>query len=155
MKKKILFWAIASLLPVAVLIIFLTQNNRTGHLKINVINAYTSLPVANATVVIPEIPASYTTDELGHVTIFNIPVMPNKSMDAILKSDCGEVTLLCYAEGYIPFVLFHTHVYENSVKSPTLYMFPDGMESGRTFAALIETPSDGWTEELLKKYEPR
>ena len=121
----------------------------------SVVDAYTLRPLENSTIIIPESGMQAVTDANGKAEFYGIPVEKDMVLNALLPIECGRVTLLVYREGYLPFALFYTQVYENRVRNgPTIYMFPTGTESGLEAITVIEAPAYEWVRELLEKNQP-
>ncbi len=124
-------------------------------MEVSVVDAYTLRPLENSTIIIPESGMQAVTDANGKAKFYGIPVEKDMVLNALLPIECGRVTLLVYREGYLPFALFYTQVYENRVRNgPTNYMFPTGTESGLEAITVIEAPAYEWVRELLEKNQP-
>lgn len=126
-----------------------------GKLCIEVVDGKSEKPVEGATVVIPEIDASYQTGSDGKTAIIDVPVLENKHFSSIQQMPWGEVTVLVYKDGYIPYALFHTQVWQSQLRNgPRIYLFiDDGSTSGDAFS-VIEGPQRLWVNELVEKYRP-
>ncbi len=126
-----------------------------GHLRLNVVDAYTLAPVANADVVLPESGLIGKSDGSGFCLIYNVPV----ARPALLRDTpgliFGETSIFVYAKGYLPCALLHARVYPNRVRSgPTVYIFPEGMETGISATTIVESPDEAEMRALLAQYAP-
>ncbi|MBQ9832389.1 MAG: hypothetical protein IJO48_01510 [Clostridia bacterium] len=156
LKKSIcflLFFTLcAIILIIAITIIFNKVNSKYGQFTVTVVDAYTDMPLSEAIIVIPECNKVFHTDRNGKALCIGIDIFINSELERILPTKKGEVTILCYAEGYLDFALFNASVTPLGVGEKKLYMFPQGSEDGRTFITMNETPDDSFTQALLKKY---
>lgn len=127
----------------------------TGTICVTVLDGVTELPLSGATVVIPELGKHFSVNEAGTTEKIEIAALRDARFDAIEKKDWGEVTLLIYCEGYIPFALFYTEVYENTDRNgPRIYLFPeDGSMEGQCFT-VIESPNEDWAKSLIQANQP-
>ncbi len=155
-RSRVALYVLAGLLICASgVVLFLLLQKPHGHLEVTVVDAYTLRPLENASVVIPENGISAVTDTSGKALLKGIPVEKDGALNALLPMNCGRVTLLVYRDGYLPFALFYTQVYENRIRNgPTVYMFPTGTESGLEAITVIEAPAYTWVKELLENYQP-
>ncbi|HWR18499.1 MAG TPA: hypothetical protein VN608_02685 [Clostridia bacterium] len=155
-RSQVLLYVLAGLLICASgIVLFLLLQKPHGHLEVTVVDAYTLRPLENTSVVIPESGITAVTDANGKALLKGIRVEKDSTLNALLPMDCGRVTLLVYRDGYLPFALFYTQVYENRIRNgPTIYMFPTGTESGIEAITVIEAPAYLWVKELLENYQP-
>jgi hypothetical protein len=157
MKKKLFALYVLAGLLICVLgvVLFMFLQNPHGHLEVTVVDAYTLRPLENTSVVIPESGITAVTDASGRALLKGIPIDKDGALNALLPMNCGRVTLLVYRDGYLPFALFYTQVFENHIRNgPTIYMFPTGTESGLEAITVIEAPAYTWVKALLEKYQP-
>ncbi|HMM30313.1 MAG TPA: hypothetical protein PKB13_00910 [Clostridia bacterium] len=154
--SRFLLFVLAGLAVCATgVLIFLLMQKPHGHMEVSVVDAYTLRPLENSTIVIPENGMQAVTDANGKAQFYGIAIEKDATLNALLPMDCGRITLLVYREGYLPFALFYTQLYENRVRNgPTIYMFPTGTESGLEAITVIEAPAYEWVRELLEKYRP-
>lgn len=146
---------IAAGLAVLLCILFLLHWLRpgpSGHLRLQVVDAYSLLPLANACVVLPEAGLSGRTGADGMLDIANIPIHTDSPRDSLLARGFGETTVLCYHAQYRPYALFFAQVRPNAVRTLTLYLFPAEAQTGP--ATVVEAPPEAWVEELVQKFAP-
>lgn len=134
----------------------LSKSGPQGRMTVEVVDGFTDAPIEGATVVIPETGDKFTTDKNGKTAQFTLPILENSTYKSILRQPWGEVTVLVYKDGYIPYALFHTQVWENQARQgPRIYLFaPEYAQNDQPFS-VIEGPQRIWVNELLKKYKPK
>ena len=158
MKKRKWLWIISFAVCAASGIVLLTaacSARASGHMKLTVIDAYSLRAIANARIILPEAGLSATSDQNGVAYLYGVPVRTREGALAEVPCDYGETTIFVYAEGYLPFALFHAHVYPDRLRNgPTLYLFPEGNEDGIEVISMIESPAEEWVKRLLDSYMP-
>lgn len=151
-------WYIVPAVCIAVGFLMFTlarQKQPFGHMKVTVVDAYSMHAIEQAQIVLPEGDIHATTDGNGVAYLYSIPLSPQQPSLKGVPCDYGETTILVYAEGYLPFALFHAHVYDGRLRNgPTLYLFPEGTEDGIDVISMIESPKEDWVEQLLDAYAP-
>lgn len=119
-----------------------------GHMYIRTVDAYTLSPLEGVRIFLPESGISATTDASGAAYITGIPVAKNPFSQRRVMQDWGECTVIALCDGYIPYALFYSHIYENRVQRPVLYLFPEDSEEVRV-TAVVESPDEEWILELI------
>lgn len=156
-KKKWLWFILPVCAALGLLLFAVTRHTQhaTGHMKLTVVDAYSFRAVPNAQIVLPEAGLSTVSDANGIAYLYGVPVHAPEGALGAVACDYGETTILVYAEGYLPFALFHAHVYENRMRNgPTLYLFPESTEDGLDVVSIIESPAEDWVKRLLDTYAP-
>ncbi|MEG1547753.1 MAG: hypothetical protein RR232_01680 [Clostridia bacterium] len=155
-KRLITVSAIAVLcISVCILAVALLSNKSYGYIKLCAVDAYTLAPIEGVTIVIPEYDLSITTNDAGIADATRLELRVDKEHELLLSQFWGEITVLAYKDGYLPYALFYVHVFKQHMRSgPTLYMFPEGENSGVTCISVIESPEKEWTQQLLERYAP-
>ena len=126
-----------------------------GSLQIKVVDGFSDLPLLGATVVVPEADAQHITDENGQTPAIIVPIENDPRFNTLLSQPWGQATIMVYKEGYIPYALFYTAVWENQMRQgPTIYLFPEGATEGNEPFIVVEGPQRLWVQELLEKYQP-
>ena len=84
-----------------------------------------------------------------------MPVIRDKRYDAILEKPWGEVTLIIYKEGFVPYALFYLQVIGGQTREGVkiLLFEQGGTESNEPFS-IIEGPSRAWVDALVEMYRP-
>ena len=126
-----------------------------GQIQVEVVDGESETPLAGCTVVIPETGGSYVTGEDGKTEAISVPILEDDVYKTILRKPWGEITLLIYRDGYIPYALFHTQIYENTARQgPKIYLFQqDSTGSDQPFT-VVEGPQRLWVNELIEKFQP-
>jgi len=134
----------------------MSATGRCGRLEVEVLDGFSETPIAGAAVVIPENNNVYYTDENGHIRNIKVPVILDTRFDNILKKPWGEVTLIVYKEGYMPYALFYLQVLPGQTrKGVQILLFEEGSTgSGEPFS-IIEGPNRLWVNEMIEKYRPK
>lgn len=151
-SKRIILISILSIcFAIAILSVFLLTQKQ-GAFTVTVFDAYTNEPLENAAIVVAENDISFKTDKNGKALCSPVMFRPNKYFRDLRQAQSGTVTLLCYMDGYLDFILFNASVFDVGIYGKTLYMFPENSESNRTFIAMNETPDEEFSKKLLDKY---
>lgn len=126
-----------------------------GAINVRVYDGLTDAPLSDATVVIAESGEKYPAARDGSTGTIRVSAPRDTRFDDIQKKQWGEVTLLVYCDGYIPFVLLYTMVpIDGERNGPCIYLFPDdGSMDGMTFT-VIESPNEDWAKTLVEKFRP-
>lgn len=155
-QHKLLVIALSALVLVAVaLAVSLGRNSQAyGHISLYVIDAYTLAPLKNATIVIPECGVTGTTDARGVALISSVPLDMDSEFIRLTGASYGEVTLIIYAEGYLPCVWLKVHMQPSRIRNgPTVYMFPEGSEQ-YSVIVFSESPDDALMRDFVERYTP-
>ncbi|MBM7582548.1 hypothetical protein JOD02_001405 [Caldicoprobacter guelmensis] len=125
-----------------------------GYIQPHVVDGFTERPIEGAAVVIPELGKKFKTNAQGLTPAIRVPIIEDTHYKNILPKTWGEITLIVYKEGYIDYVLFHTHVWENqSRKGPKILLFPQSREEVSDPMAIIESPHRLWVKQLVEKFK--
>ncbi len=153
--KKFILPIILFICAVIIILAAFLLSQKHGSFTVSVVDAYTNMPLNNALIIIAESDSSFTTDKNGKAFCSNIRFDNDSQFKELQKSNSGTVTILCYKDGYMDFVLFNAAVSDVGVGEKTLYMFPFGSENERSFIAMNETPDDEFAKKLLEKYSSK
>jgi hypothetical protein len=99
-----------TLTPADVAVFRTSQSAETAALTLCVLEGYTESPIENATVVILETGKTYKTNENGLTDVIEVPVIRDTRYDAILEKPWGEISLIVYKDGFVPYALFYLQV---------------------------------------------
>ncbi|MGI6150805.1 MAG: hypothetical protein ACOYIR_02475 [Christensenellales bacterium] len=157
--SQVIFWGLLAVAAVALLWFMLSRDKGppTGTLCPMVVDGRTEQPLSDCTIVVPETGFSTVTGEDGRaVEPFAVPVERPQPKNGMEQQQWGECTLLIYKDGYIPYALFHTQVWEGVDRNgPKIYLFPDdGTTHGQPYS-VIEGPDRAWVNALVEKFDPR
>lgn len=145
-----------TLTPADVAVFRTSQSAETAALTLCVLEGYTESPIENATVVILETGKTYKTNENGLTDVIEVPVIRDTRYDAILEKPWGEVSLIVYKDGFVPYALFYLQVLAGQTREGVkILLFEQGStDSGEPFS-IIEGPNRVWVNQLVKMYRPR
>jgi hypothetical protein len=130
----------------------------TGNAKftVNVVEGYNNTPIADAKVVILETGKTYATDASGNTGIIEVPVMRDTRFDKIIPKPWGEVSLIVYKDGFLPYALFYLQVLGGETRSGVkILLFEDNSTGNPEPFSIIEGPNRLWVDELVKRYQPK
>ena len=160
--------AVSSLLLVGAVMmtVFLSGENSiaamsfgtSGNAKftVNVVEGYTDTPIAGAEVVILETGKKYTTDADGNTEIIEVPVIRDARFDKILPKPWGEVSLVVYKDGFLPYALFYLQVIGGETRSGVKILLFESNSTGNSEPfSIIEGPNRLWVDELVRMYQPK
>lgn len=135
--------------------VFNSTNTEFGYIQPTVIDGFTKEPIEGAIIIIPELDKTFTTDIKGRVGQIKIDIIEDNHFKEIEPKSWGEITLIAYKEGYLDYVLFHTHVWESQGRNgPQITMFKKDDRNIEDPIYLIESPHRLWVKELVDKYRP-
>lgn len=125
-----------------------------GYIQPQVVDGFSERPIEGATVIIPELGKKFITNANGLTPSIQVPIIEDTHYRDIFPKTWGEVTLIVYKEGYIDYVLFHTHVWENqSRKGPKILLFPNSTGERVEPMSIVESPHRLWVRQLVEKYK--
>ncbi len=128
----------------------------TAHLTVNVLEGYTETPINDASVVVVETGKVYQTDENGLTEKIDVPVIRDKRYDDIMQKQWGEITLIVYKEGFIPYALFYLQVLGGQTREGVkILLFEEGQTESTQPFSIIEGPNRLWVDALVEMYRPK
>jgi hypothetical protein len=130
----------------------------SGNAKVtvSVVEGYTDTPIEGAKVVILETGKTYTTDANGNTEIIEVPVIRDTRFDKIIPKPWGEVSLIVYKDGFLPYALFYLQVIGGETrKGVKILLFESGSTGNPEPFSIIEGPNRLWVDELVKRYQPK
>jgi len=131
------------------------KGNSHASFSVKVVEGYTESPIEGASVVIIETGSVYTTDSEGLTEAINVPMMRDTRFDSVLPKPWGEVSLIVYKDGFVPYALFYLQVLENETREGVkILLFEKGITDSSEPFSIIEGPNRLWVNELIKMYEP-
>ena len=142
--------SVTSVLPA-----FSSGGGKTSRLTVSVVEGYTETPISDAVVVVVETGEQYITDTTGLTKVIEVPVIKDSRYDKILKKPWGEITLIIYKEGYIPYALFYLQVLEGQMREAVkILLFEHNQNENNAPFSIIEGPNRIWVNALVDKYKP-
>ncbi len=131
------------------------NTSEIAKLTVNVTEGYTETPISGAKVVIMETGKTYATDESGNTGIIEVPVIRDSRFDSIIPKPWGEVSLIVYKEGFLPYALFYLQVAGGQTrKDVKILLFENNSTQNSEPFSIIEGPNRVWVDELVKKFQP-
>jgi len=127
-----------------------------GYIQPQVIDGFSEEPIEGAVIVIPETNQQFITAKDGLTAVIKVPIEEDVHFAEISPKPWSEITLIVYKEGYVEYVLFHTHVWENQTRNgPKIMLFPQVKGEKHEPFSVIESPHRLWVKELVEKYRPK
>lgn len=128
----------------------------TASLTVSVVEGYTETPIENASVVVAETGTSYQTDKNGMTDKIDVPVIRDTRFDSIIQKPWGEITLIVYKEGFVPYALFNLQVLSGQTREGVkILLFEKGQTESAEPFSIIEGPNRVWVDALVEKYRPK
>lgn len=129
---------------------------KPAQICITVQDGFSDKPLKDSYVVIPELSQSFCTDAKGKTPVIDVPVNTDARFSKILPQPWGEITIIVYKDGYIPYALFHAQVLPGQVRNgPLIMLFPAKVSGNNEPFSIIEGPLKPWVNELVEKYKPK
>lgn len=148
MKAKKTLWA--ACIAAVLLLCSCSRGQKTGVIRVRVLDGYTDLPIAGACVTVPETEERFITNSDGMTEAMRLPVMPDPQYDSLAPSASGRITLLVRAEGRTPYLLLYARVTPDSERRIDVLLFPD--DGSIPVFTVIEAPDGEWCERLVQRY---
>ena len=146
-KKTVLFLFILSL---CLMLAGCGANEKTGGVTIRVLDGFTSMPIAGASVTVPETDGRFLTGEDGRTCEMLLPVIPDGEYDKLLPSGAGRISFIVNAKGYTPYLLLYARVKPGGTRSIDILLFPD--DGTLPVFTVIEAPDEAWCAEIIRRY---
>lgn len=135
--------------------VFGTASTDTAKLSLHVLEGYTESPIADAQVVVLETGQTYKTDKDGMTEVINVPVIRDTRYDSILEKPWGEVSLIIYKDGFVPYALFYLQVLGGQTREGVkILLFEQGSTDSNEPFSIIEGPNRAWVDQLVDMYRP-
>lgn len=146
---------IASVISPGAVSVFGSKSD-TASLTVNVLEGYTETPIANASVVVVETGKVYQTDDTGMTEKIDVPVVRDTRYDDIMQKQWGEITLIIYKEGFVPYALFYLQVLSGQTREGVkILLFEEGQTESAEPFSIIEGPNRVWVNALVDMYRPK
>ncbi|MGI6176474.1 MAG: hypothetical protein ACOYJC_10045 [Christensenellales bacterium] len=132
-----------------------TSVGASAALIVEVYDGNSGQPLPGVQVVVPETNTCYTTDTAGKTEPISVPVILDTHYADMLPMPWGEITLIAYSDGYIPYALFYVQVWENETRQgPRIYLFPENQAGSKEPFSIIEGPQRLWVNRIVDQYRP-
>jgi hypothetical protein len=132
--------------------------NMGGNAKftVNVVEGYSDAPITGAQVVVLETGKTYTTDSSGNTGVIDVPVIRDDRFDDIIPKPWGEVSLIVYKDGFLPYALFYLQVAGGQTRNGVkVLLFENNSTGSAEPFSIIEGPNRAWVDELVNKFQPK
>lgn len=128
----------------------------TASLTVSVVEGYTETPIDGASVVVVETGKVYQTAEDGMTAQIDVPVIRDSRFDSIMQKPWGEITLIVYKEGFVPYALFYLQVLGGQTREGVkILLFEEGQTESAEPFSIIEGPNRVWVDALVEMYRPK
>lgn len=120
-----------------------------------VVDGKSRVPVEGACVVIPETGRSYLTGRDGRTEEIRAPILRDERYDAMVKKTWGEITVLVYKDGYLPYALFDLQLRGGQLRQgPQILLYAQSDAPSADPFSIIEGPDDEWAKAMLEAFRP-
>ena len=120
-----------------------------------VLDGRTQQPLAHARVILPEYDLTLTSDEQGRTAVSSVEVLRNDYYNRTLPQIFGQITVLCYKDGYLPYALFGLNVYSGETRTLEILMFTPDNAPSTDAIVLQEGFAPDWVKQFIDKYQPK
>jgi hypothetical protein len=126
---------------------------KTAQLQIRVVDATTQRGIPGAGCTIGETGDRVETDANGVAPTIDAPVFRNPRLEQMLAELHGQLTLLCYKNGYRDSIYMGVRMHDGLVTEPEVWMYAVGPGDRRIEPTLYQVPIHRvWRIELADKY---
>jgi hypothetical protein len=129
---------------------------KTAPLRLRTLNAITMKPVPGAGCVVGETGDRVETDANGVAPVIDAPVFRNPRLEQMLAELHGQLTVLCYKNGYRDAIYMGVRMHEGTTTEPEVWMYPVGAGDRRIEPTTYVMPIHRlWRIQLADKYRLR
>lgn len=129
---------------------------KMGKVQFLVVDGFTEKPLEDATVVVLDTNKQYKTDKEGLTAAIEVPIVEDRRFNTIMPKTWGEINVVIYRQGYIPYALFYLEVFPDKTrKGVKILLFKEGEVSSSEPFSIIEGPNRIWVKEIIEKYRPK
>ena len=129
---------------------------KTAPLQLRVVDASTQKGIPGAGCVVGETGDRIETDDKGIAPTIDAPVFRNPRLEQMLAELHGQLTVLCYKNGYRDSVYMGVRMHEGVVTESEVWMYPTGAGDRRIEPTLYQVPIHRlWRIQLADKYRLR
>ncbi len=126
---------------------------KTAELKLRVVDATTQKGINGAGCTVGETGDRIETDEKGNAPVIDAPIFRNPRLERMLAELHGQLTVLCYKNGYRDAIYMGVRMHEGSVTQTEVWMYPVGPRDRRIEPTLYQVPIHRiWQIQLADKY---
>lgn len=113
---------------------------RTAPLRLTVVDSHTMNGLAGAACVVAETGQRVETDERGAAPEVQVPVLRNPRLEELVAQIHGQLTVICYKEGYRDAIYMGVPVYPDETTETQVWMVPYGPGDTRIEPTLYQAP---------------
>lgn len=126
---------------------------KTAKLKIRVVDIVTYKGIDGAGCVVGETGDRIETDARGNAPEIDAPIFRHPRLEEMLAELHGQLTVMCYKNGYRDAIYMGVRMHEGSVTEPTVMMTPISQSDRRIEPTLFQMPIHRiWRIQLVDKY---
>ena len=128
----------------------------SGSLVARVLDVRNLSPIEGAVVVVPETGERYVTGTDGRTPVITVPLIKDVRFDKVSPKPWGEISLIAYKQGYLPYAVFYLQIHENQRRNgPNLYLIRPEDTAAKGAISIIEGPAQDWVQAIVEKYAPK
>lgn len=129
---------------------------KTAPLQLTVVDAKTMKGIPGAGCTIGETGDRIETDQKGIAPIIDAPVFRNPRLEQMLAELHGQLTVLCYKNGYRDSIYSGVRMHEGNTTETQVWMYPIGVGDRRIEPTVYQVPIHRlWRIQLADKYRLR
>lgn len=126
---------------------------KTAKLKIRVVDTFTQKGIDGAGCVVGETGDRIETDAKGIAPEIDAPIFRHPRLEQMLAEVHGQLTVLCYKNGYRDAIYMGVRMYEGVVTEPEVWMIPISPNDRRVEPTIYQMPVHRvWQIQLADKY---
>lgn len=126
---------------------------KTAPLQLRVVNAITQAGVPGAGCVVGETGDRIETDDRGIAPVIDAPIFRNPRLEEMLAQLHGQLTVLCYKNGYRDAIYLGVRMHEGVTTETEIWMYPIGSGDRRIEPTLYQMPIHRlWRIQLADRY---
>lgn len=129
---------------------------KTAPLRLRVVDAHTRKGIPGAGCIVGETRQRIETDAKGVAPVIDAPIFRHPRLEEQLAQLHGQLTVLCYKNGYRDSVYIGVRMHEGVATEPEIWMYPIGTGDRRIEPTLYQMPVHRiWLIQLADKYRLR
>lgn len=126
---------------------------KTSKLRIRVVDAITQQGIPGAGCVVGETGDRIETDNQGIAPMIDAPIFRHPRLEQMLAELHGQLTVLCYKNGYRDAIYMGVRMHEGVTTQPEVWMYPVGPGDRRIEPTLYQMPIHRlWHIRLADRY---
>ncbi|MGI6160875.1 MAG: hypothetical protein ACOYJD_02485 [Christensenellales bacterium] len=127
--------------------------SESATVNVQVVDGKTLTPLEGARVVIIETGEEYFTAKDGYTGVITVPVIRDSRFDKAVAQPWGEINMIIFMDGYLPYALFHAMVFPGQLRQgPQILLFTEKDAPSAMPFTIVEAPHKQWVNALIEKY---